>query len=298
MHSFLLLACASVEEAPARDSATLPDSDPGTFAGSYVEVRCGGNNLCALDAEGAVHCWYNGVSTPVESSQLEPNPRDFDVDTYLFVLDGDGALVLPENSARQLSGTYTEVEVSAVGACALSEDGAIECTDDFWCSGFPLRTERGYADFVRTPQYYCGLDAAGAVTCWGNYPGSDCAEEDTCHCIGDPLTLPGPYEALARGDVLCLLDADGVAECPFVEVAPPSEAFSELDADGIACGIRDDGTGTCWDTLDGSTLEAPAGQLRSLCGAPAYGADRGVCAVTVSGALICTGAYAEWAPVP
>jgi hypothetical protein len=62
-------------------------------AGHYVSIASGGLGLCAIDGDGALHCWGPHVSNPP-------------------------------------AGTFSQVAVAGRYACALDSDGGLQCWSD------------------------------------------------------------------------------------------------------------------------------------------------------------------------
>jgi hypothetical protein len=121
----------------------------------------------------------------------------------------------------------------------------------------------------------CVADTQGVVTCESSF--------------NRPPATPFVTFALSQdisGDAGCGLSADGLAHCwgGGVEEATPPGPFSAIAlGDGNACGVRPNGTLTCWGD-DDSLKEVPAGQFVDVT------VDDGrACAVAAAGHVACWG---------
>jgi hypothetical protein len=181
---------------------------------------------------------------------------------------------------------------SNTDACALDADGAVQCSS-FRCNDVTVPAT-AFEQVVRASQLYaCGLDAAGDLTCWGQFPESGCEDDgDVCSCQwSEPQVVANGYTTLARGVGACGITAGGAITCAWLpEFTSSSSSFVYVDAHLLVCGVSEDGTGECLTTRDLPDLEeVPEGPLTQICSG-----TYGVCGLTVPGEVVCTGEAAEY----
>ncbi len=160
--------------------------------------------------------------------------------------------------------------------CALTTEGGVVCFADF--NKPPAQRLRLVS--LECSQFCCGLDAKGASHCWGN------TESES---VASHKTRKGPYLRLSGYcNSMCVIRLDGTADCWGEMKSPPGKfrvvAPGCISSEG--CGVRNDGTGVCWD-IDGkiNTPELLKGRFSQM--------DVGLllrCGVREAGELVCVGA--------
>ena len=182
----------------------------------------------------------------------------------------------------------------------------------------------------------CAIRARGALECWGYFSGTYTDGgwiRDEYVDLGERLFVDleepsGQFTAVAsllEGEMFCGLRIEGTIACwaslkpgrpdekgnaprTLIEYLAPSDQFAAVSAGGIesgvtggegsdfACGIREDGTATCWrerpiyeDLPIHDLVEhaVPAGQLTSI----DVGGKNVVCGAVVDGAFECWGLH-------
>ena len=271
------------------------DSGPDKRGDMFAELRCGASSVCATTTEGEIVCWGDGIALPPFSGALPSSPVEFDVQTSLCVLDADGELHCGSMENEVFNGGLVDFAVGAEAgadpaACALKEDGTVKCTP-FRCSDVTVPTT-SFEQVGRSSLAACGLDAAGDVTCWGQFAGSGCEDDgDVCSCQwSEPAVVASGYTTLAQGGI-CGITAAGAIECPWLPaLSPSSRTFVYVDDNLLVCGVSEDGTGECLTTRDLPDLEeVPEGPLTQICSG-----GYGVCGLTVAGEVVCTGLAADY----
>lgn len=118
----------------------------------------------------------------------------------------------------------------------------------------PRQGPGSYRSLAGTLKSTCGLDAAGAIQCWGQ-----------------KITAPAGTFTLLRSDdtTLCGLDGEGRVRCASNGALPlrlPTEPLMDFAiARHRGCGLRkSDGSLTCWNHLDDAGLTPPAGQFTQV----------------------------------
>jgi alpha-tubulin suppressor-like RCC1 family protein len=191
---------------------------------------------------------------------------------------------------------FTQVGVGFGFACALRDDGIVECTgisnDDGQAppirvslNGSPYRQVSANQDFA------CAVRADGVVECWGN--------NDDLNAPPTVAASTGRFTQVMTGsNHACGLRDDGVAECwgrnlsgqAPAQRAASSGAFTQLAGGALhTCGLRTDGLVECW----GNDAEGGAPPLRAPLTAGTY-VDLAVssfttCAVRSDGVVECWG---------
>jgi hypothetical protein len=248
----------------------------------WSQVSLSYRQACALDTEGAIHCWGD------------------DIGAY----DWLGGILSPP------SGTFSSISITDHHACAIEA-----ATNEVTCWGDCVESEcdppSGAFDAViaagRVNGYYdesysatgfsCGIRRTGAVTCWGG-PSSPVADFE----IPD-----GTFTQLSGSDSsVCGLKTDGSIHCWGDEYEstpqPILGTFSTLSHGGyLGCAIAESGDLMCWDigpwawtegtwdhawsSLDFSTIYVSEGYT-------SYGRGLG-CGTSVFGAIDCWGEVSE-----
>ena len=132
---------------------------------------------------------------------------------------------------------------------------------------------------VSAGEYHsCGLQADGAVSCWGR------------NAEGQSAAPTGPFVAVSAGYLhSCGLKADGAVSCwgnnVFGQLAVPAGSFVAVSASGYhSCGLRADGAVACWGYNGYGQTTAPAGSFLAV-SAGLYHS----CGLKADGAVACWG---------
>lgn len=250
----------------------------------------------------------------------EPGPLDAAVMSDADAPDAapDAASDAREDAERP---AVTDIVCGYRHACVRRSDGSVRCWGRFVGGGAPPE-KRGPFTKVTAGYYTCGLGANGALSCWGDEgdvrvpTGSFVAISQlfvrscglrsdgsaVCFDIDQPDVVeaaPVPLRAVSAGmNGPCGLRAsDGHPLCwkPNSPSSPPAEELSALSVGGtFACGLRLDGTLTCWGKGNAGELAAPSGTFVDT-KANAVSA----CARRSDGTLACWGSFGEGKePVP
>ena len=214
---------------------------------------------------------------------------------------------------RRLSATFVVPGIAGSGACAVRDNGTVECWGasaanrlpphgrfrqfDFFngpvcgvrldgtlqCSGDAKfggsSPPAGVFEAVATGDWHsCALDSAGHITCWG-------------FAVGSWPPPSGTFAEVTAGRHLsCARTISGIAQCwtredPGDIVTEPSETFLDLSAGyDFACGITDEHRASCWGANDAGQTDAPVDELVAI--------DAGIghaCGLTSTGAPVCWG---------
>ncbi|MFZ5481893.1 MAG: RCC1 domain-containing protein [Myxococcota bacterium] len=269
-----LAGCLLVAKEPPAIRRQLDPGDP-------VHVAAGLDTACAVYESGHVAC----------SKKLKDVPND---GVYLSVDAGygwcavrmDGTLTCYGDGVSDPSGEYTKVSMGWEAACAIDEDGELECwspVDDDALADAPTGA---FQDVSVGERNACGVTDGGDVLCWGDEesevrdePRGDfdyvaVADDAACavyasgglECWGDGgqhglLEAPdGDFQAITGGwSHFCALALDGSVECwgddTEGQADPPLGTFLQIDAgDTSTCGVRNDGDVQCWGALASVSL--------------------------------------------
>jgi hypothetical protein len=262
------------------ESEVAPGSCHGGPLLTAEAIAVGFDRSCALTCSGIV-CW--GADTDV----LPPPPGDFREiavgQSFACALDDDGAI----ECWGYASHIEPDVALSTIRAgqdflCGLSSSGALAC---FGAGGWPsFEAPSGVFDELAVGWgYVCGkrLDT-GAVQCGGTTPRFNPPPTSTTLTnIG-----VGSYFACALDDARAIVcfDEEGI-----IPLALPSGAFSALGVgDGSACAIdADDAHLACFSDTDegqGIVTDAPAGRYTHVAVA-----DSHACAIREDAVVVCWG---------
>ena len=252
-----------------------PQADGAVVEGDFVEVFAG-QVPCALGSEGNLVCWGQEVL------HLMPDPpegRFVDLSMthgYACAVRVDSGLVCWSpwssslmdgyRSAEPQGDGFAAVSVGSGHACALRTDGPVVCWGlNRFGQVDPFDPEEGEAALGRDP--LAGPYVQVSVNAEGGWADSSCAVRDTAAvvCWG--------YVA-NRGSKGYDDSWLGGSRGSFSQVAA---------SDTTACGLRTDGTVSCWGRLYVEGASPPSGRFVDI----SAGAREGMCAVREDGELIC-----------
>lgn len=241
---------------------------------NYTAIASGMRHACAVDAEGAAHCWgfnFLGEAGSTALGETVPAPRQVS-GTNVFASIGAGdaftcALTTAGRAYCWGSGNRGELG-REVGQCN-SVFGFVNS-----CSPTPVSVNTG-ATFTMLSvgnSHVCGLTPAGTALCWGDN--------------GQAQLGTGTYDNRAAP-----------------AIAQNGMTFSVIDASTAAtCGTPTTGPSVCWGLNlmgklgVGSRIELSTTPL-PIAGSPRYvalaGGDMYVCGLTANGAAFCWGSGRE-----
>ena len=110
-------------------------------------------------------------------------------------------------------------------------------------------------DVWRHGDHACALNADGAITCWGT---NSFGESNT------PTGASPPSRSAGFTRAACGRTAASPVGAAFAGVAPDGEFVAVSSGTSEACGIRTDGTISCWGGLPLSGLIAPEGKFAAV----------------------------------
>lgn len=136
-------------------------------------------------------------------------------DTWDQLANGDppAESPVPVAASMSINGPFTEFEANGAHTCLLNAAGAVSCWGDFW---LPLT---GFASVAPGGLHHCGIDQAGVTKCWGMnvYGQLGDGTSDNSFAVPVPVSLPAGvtgFTALAAGGLHnCALTAAGAAYC-------------------------------------------------------------------------------------
>ncbi|MGB0628952.1 MAG: hypothetical protein ACPGN8_06730, partial [Candidatus Thalassarchaeaceae archaeon] len=219
---------------------------PTQSLGNYTAtaVAAGGSHTCAILNDGSVICWGSGSfgGTPANATQIS------------------------------LGASAVSISAGPSQTCAILDNGTISCwSTDASPALVPLGTGHS-AVAVSTGGHSCAILDDGTVSCWGdNFYGQ----------LGDGTTTdrntPTPTASLGQGRTAVAISAGGEHTCAVLDNGglscwgrtdigqvgvgidpaegqhtPLSHPYGEQNYTGISlgdahsCGLRSDGTVTCW----------------------------------------------------
>lgn len=318
-------ACGIVDDGSlrcwGRDALSAHRPPPGT----WIDVDVGNDTSCALDTSGLPICW--GSLDALESDAPTGVYDRIELGTSeacALTPDGDlscwgGAAIAFDAPTNE---TFASVSLGDSAACGIrADDGSVLC----WGGagpGFGSEVVSGVpAGLVATQVvvgtgHACAIDAAGALTCWGDdaygaatapsaasfvgvaaVTSAACGilADDTLDCLGDHpafATIDGEkyLDVELHGTDACVVSDSNVATCGLGSAKsvalPGTEWVQAVDYGNKGfCGRTDAGSVSCFNRAGAVLGEA----LPDTYSALATGTD-GICGLTTAGALGCIGA--------
>ena len=217
-----------LEGDPCRDYEWTTWGEEKPPGGVFVELAAGLSFTCGLRRTGKLECWgrnVHGETSPPEGKftaltagvyhacGLRP---EGDVECWGLDVHGNG---LPADVL------FKELTAGAVHTCGLRFDGTVAC----WGANTAVTSSppEGEFDQLASSAYgVCGLRPSGEVECWRGY---DPSLEELRKEIGGLPSFPR------------YLDQESWVP------DPPEGSFQMIGADSRGgCGIRSDGSVTCW----------------------------------------------------
>ena len=193
------------------------------------------------------------------------------------IFGGDGYSRNNHRLAETPPGDFTQVAVGSFHACGLDAAGAVICWGEN--SAAPIDAPAGeFSDLSSGQSHSCALAADATIRCWG----------DNSRWQSD--SPPGTFAAVsAGGEHTCALRGDGAAECwgnnDRQQSDAPEGVFASVSAgDNHACGLRGDGSAVCWGRNDEGQSEAPSGVFLSV-----SAGWRHSCGVRPDASVVCWG---------
>ncbi|MBN2717231.1 MAG: hypothetical protein JXX14_15365, partial [Deltaproteobacteria bacterium] len=228
----------------------MPDGGP------FQQIVAGDDFTCGLKSSGTVECW--------------PAATDMNRDI--------SALSFPVDES------FTQLTAGGDSVCGLRLAGTVECWgDDFYGELYPPAHET-FTQISLGSRNGCGLKANGTVECWG---------DDTYAALDVPGTR-AIDQMWGGAFTVCIRYLDGAFAC-WNGIFEGGGEFSLPDdvqfvnasvSSTFSCGIRDDGTASCWGNLAyAGEWFAPDTLFRQI----DVNAGRCVCAVLSNGTIECRG---------
>lgn len=269
----------------------IPDAPP---PGSWASVAIAPRHACAVDLDGQLYCWGDpthgrlGTTTGV-TPQLVPGGPWRAVATghdHTCALDAQGrAWCWGENSFGQVTGgadadgfapalvsmptdhpSFVAIAASAVGTCALGDDGRVFCWGDPGSAKGSNTTSRapepigpgGFTAIAMGYDHACALATDGAVWCWGSNGLAQTGQPKSAQAAPAVVALSTPATAIAAGEagscavvggaVWCW-GASAVVDTGFATQPPTLElaggAVGIAVGNDVACATAN-GQASCW----------------------------------------------------
>ena len=194
--------------------------------GSFVAIDSGMTHTCAMDAQGAISCWGSNTS---------------------------GSLNVPDE-------VFTSFSCGLNFCCGITtaETNNIRC----WGDNSSQQSTPPEGTFVQVAagdsRHACAVDGAGEMVCWGFDYGLSGAE--------NPLLVPDEAEGEVRigHKYTMALASDGSAigwgKDGSGQSSPPADTFRDVRGGIVhSCGLREDGSLTCWGSNSLDRCEFPPG---------------------------------------
>ena len=214
-------------------------------AGTYQSVITGVEQACAFDADGGATCWDLGTGERVTLGSAGIKHVSFRQGVACVVNAAGGIECFGPAGPRNVAsmsppddGPFSMVTVGLYHACALRQDGQIQC----WGEDGRQQTSPpagSYRSVSAGDFHTCALDAEGNVTCWGSSSFGHSGRD-----LFSPLTAEPARQIEAGTHVTCALRLDDRIVCngfSLGELAPPpDERFKAISVSAgypIVCTI-------------------------------------------------------------
>ena len=236
----------TTEPTPPTTEPTPPATEPTPPATArFTAVDSGAAHACGLRSDGTVTCWGS---------------------------NDDGQSEAP-------AGQFTALSAGTTHSCGLRSDGTITC----WGGNENDQSEAPAGQFTAVSaggDLSCGLRSADTAVCWGE--GFELLDTE----LYNPPLLVRAVSAAAR-EACGLLTDDSSVLCvdEFFETNQIYGEFTAITSGGDHhCGLRTNGTVTCWGDNSNGQTEAPAGRFRVV----SAGGDHS-CGLRSDGTVTCWG---------
>ncbi|MCB9762224.1 MAG: hypothetical protein H6739_20660 [Alphaproteobacteria bacterium] len=257
----------------------------------WVQVEVGDDdNACALDSNGAVHCWGDDDFGEVSDAPTSHGFVQLSVGgSHACAVDQDDVVHCwgrdTDNESYPPTAAIAQVEVWGTGSCGLLvSDQTVTCwgDDDFGEVSAPAESAMTLIDLASS--FGCGLTGAGgAVVCWGS---------DTYDQVSS--TPSGAFTVLSTGyRHACAINASGILSCwgsdgegQLADLPSTTYRFVDVSvgSSGTTCAVDTLHRVYCWGD-SGYLASEPSGSYQSV----SVGSDQAACAVGTDGSLTCFG---------
>ncbi|WP_419917781.1 RCC1 domain-containing protein [Candidatus Poriferisocius sp.] len=233
------------------------------------------------------------------SDRLLPQNRYFPPDTptgrWLISTPLTLSILAPQPTLTPQSNPTTALALGSNHGCQVRTDNTITCwgNNEYGKANPP---DGKYTAVAAHSNYTCGLRTDNIITCWGRYKdyysgGFRYRSTEGYKYYKNAFAPEGKYTALAAGwSHACGLRTDGTITCWGYSSdgqtnAPHGEFTAITGGEYHACGLRTDGTITCWGSNEYGETNAPHGEFTAL----AAGGNQS-CGLRTDYTLTCWGA--------
>lgn len=211
----------------------------------FVDVAYGRNNACAVDTEGAIHCWGSSQTPP---SSDQPFVQIALNNVAMCALDRAGQVRCNNGSVALPAGTYTQVRLGHAGAnaCGITESGQVVCAGS--AASITADVPSGAFEEVAVGNgHACARSVDGEYTCWGSNGWGQALVPD----VEPDLVGGGGTTCLRYGAALHCLAGEATSAVLTDAVPGNLEDFVEIQTgnlgrESFACGLDAGGGLTCW----------------------------------------------------
>jgi hypothetical protein len=222
-----------------------------TCTAGYLPPDCSATDLCATS---------NGGCDPLTTCSGFSGGRTCGACPNGYGGTGETGCCLGGTPGTACKVPFTSVVAADQYTCGLRSDGRITCFGRHDVGQLDAPSG-AYAAIAGSGSDMCALGLDGTLACWGYHYRLD----------SSPRYFPPPasYQSVSVSAIYNCALASGTPACWGTMIAtPPSGAFSATAvANWVACGLRPDGTVTCWSSgplADDGQLNPPPDTFRAL----------------------------------
>lgn len=294
------LAVSALSECQTYGSCTSPD---GEMTHDVTLAECEGpvryhqldvgeprfQSGCAVRTDGRVECWGPNVTDPPAGNFRQVSTGRH----HACGINEDGSVEcwgrLPEG-AQPPSGTFLQVSAGTAQTCGIRGSGELVCWGQAAAPNPPPAT---FVLVDTGPTDACAVDVGGRVWCWGNSGAARRISLDPGDALESAVQVRvsqwGFAVRLAEGFVLGhSFVGTSFGGCDLDRLSQPQNGpFTDFTFDGTCrlCGLREDGTVSCWSGAGDPSEVPPAGLELTAISGDSLGFN--LCGILRDGTLQC-----------